>query len=97
MFRVRCPICGGQLTVDARSRKVTDHMTRAEAERSADEQFESILDNVQKSKATQEARLDAAKKREAKRKKHVEELSKKAQEQASESDQTRPPPGPVWD
>ena len=96
MFRVKCPMCGGVLNVDERTRKVVGHMTAEEAARTPDEQFESIVDGIQKAKSEQEAKLEAARRREAQRKQHVDELFKKAQEKAKESPDEQPR-GKVWD
>ena len=97
MFRVKCPICGGLLTVDERTRKLVGHMTREEAGQSPEERFESIINNIQRTKAEQDTRLAAAKKREAERKRRIEDLFKKAQDKAKEAGDEEKPVGPVWD
>ncbi len=97
MFHVRCPICGGVLRVDQRTRKVVSHLSKEEAERSPDDRFQSIMSSLQKSKAERDSKLAEAKKREAERRQHVEELFKKAQKRAEESEGDERPFGPVWD
>jgi len=96
MFRVKCPQCGGLLTIDERLRKVIAHTTVEEARQKPEERLESILDKVQKAKSEQEARLDAARQREAKRQEHIEDLFKKAQEKSREEDDDSKPHGPSW-
>jgi hypothetical protein len=95
MFRVKCPQCGGVLTIDERHRKVVGHTSVEETEQKPEQRLESILDKVQKSKAEQESRLAAAKERESQRKKHLEDLFKEAQEKSRDSDDDKPR-GPVW-
>ena len=95
MFRVKCPQCGGTLTIDERLRKVIGHTTAEEAEQKPEQRIETILDKVQKAKQEQEARLEAAKERESQRKKHLEDLFKKAQEKSRDSEDDQPH-GPVW-
>lgn len=96
MFRVKCPICKGILTIDTRTRKVVSHLSKEMAEQSGDERFESIVGKIQKAKSEQDARLQAAKQREAERKKRLNDLFKKAQDNARDGgDEKRP--GPVWD
>lgn len=96
MFRVKCPICSGVLTIDTRTRKVVSHISKEMSEQSHGERFEAIVDKVQKAKAEQEARLQEAKKREAERAEHLDDLFKKAQEKAREGGDDKPL-GPVWD
>ena len=96
MFRVKCPLCNGILTIDERHRKVVGHTTEEEIAQKPEQKLESLLDKVQKSKSDQDSRLDAAKAREAERQKHIEELFKKAQEKSKEADDADKPRGPVW-
>lgn len=96
MFRVKCPQCGGLLTIDERLRKVISHTTTEEAQQRPEQRIESILEKVQKAKSEQDARLDAAKAREAQRQKHIEELFKKAKEKSREEDDDAKPHGPAW-
>ena len=97
MFRVKCPGCGGILTIDERLRKVIGHVTQAEAAQKPEVRLESIMENIQKAKSEQEARLEAAKVRESQRKRRLDELFKKAQEKAKESGDEDKSRGPVWD
>jgi len=97
MFRVKCPICGGVLTVDERTRKVIEHLTREETERSPEERFDSIVSSLRKSRAERERRLAEAKRREAERQRHLEDLFKKAQRRVEDTPEDHRPAGPVWD
>lgn len=82
MFRVKCPVCGGILSIDERLRKVVDHVVPGQPEQKPEEKLGSILHNIEKAKSEQEARLEAAKQREAQRKERLEEA---LQEGAGES------------
>ncbi len=97
MFRITCPMCGGVLDVNERTRKVVRHMTPEEAARTPEEQFDDIVDSIQKAKAGQDAKLEAARKREAERQKHLDDLFKKAQQKAKDTPEDKKPRGPVWD
>ena len=97
MFRVKCPICGGTLAIDERTRRVTDHVTQEDASRTAEERFGAVVDKVQKARSEQETRLQEAQERELHRKKHVEELFKKAQQKAKDEPDADKPRGPIWD
>ena len=97
MIRVTCPICGGLLKINEKTRKVVFHVTAEEAARTADEHFDSILSDIQKSKREQDTRIEAAKQREADRKKRLDELFKNAQDKAKEDPDAGKPMGPVWD
>ena len=96
MFRAKCPICGGVLTIDPRTKKIVSHLTREQADQKPAERLESLIEKVEKSKAGQESRLEAAKAREAQRKKHLEELFRGAQEKAKEAEDQDKPLGPAW-
>ena len=96
MFRAKCPICGGLLTVDPRTRKIVSHLTKEQVAQEPAERLDSLVEKVQKSKAEQESKLEAAKQREAQRKKHLDDLFRSAQNKARESDGEDKPPGPVW-
>jgi vacuolar-type H+-ATPase subunit I/STV1 len=96
MFRAKCPICAGLLTIDPRTRKIVSHLTREQAAQKPVERLESLIDKVQKSKDNQESRLEAAKQRETDRKKRLEELFKDAQEKTQQSEDEGKPRGPVW-
>ena len=97
MFRVKCPECGGILTIDERLRKVVGHQTQEQAAQKPEEKLGTILHKIEKSKSEQEARLEAAKQREALRKERLDELFKKAREKAKEAGDEDKPQGPVWD
>lgn len=97
MFRVKCPVCGGMLAIDERTRKVIDHVTQEDAQRTAEERFGAVVDKVQKAKSEQETRLKEAQERELHRKKHVEDLFQKAQQKAKDDPDVDKPRGPVWD
>lgn len=97
MFRVKCPVCGGMLAIDERTRKVIDHTTQEDSQRSAEERFGAVVDKVSKAKSEQEARLQEAQERELHRKKHVEDLFKQAQQKAKDDPDADKPHGPVWD
>jgi len=96
MFRVRCPMCHGELSIDPRTRAVVSHRTPEQMQQAPSEQMESLLDKVRKSKAEQESKLEAARERESKRKEHVEDLFRRAQEKAREEGDDGKPVGPVW-
>jgi len=96
MFRVICPVCHGELTVDPRTRRVVSHRTREEREQRGDEKWESVVGRVAKAKAEREAKLEEARRREAERQRRVEELFKKAQDKAREDGDGARPLGPVW-
>ena len=96
MFRAKCPICGGVLTIDPRTKKIVSHLTREQADQKPAERLESLVEKVQQSKAGQDARLEAAKAREAQRKKHLDELFQDAQEKAKEAEDEDKPLGPAW-
>ena len=51
MFRAKCPICGGVLTIDPRTKKIVSHLTREQADQKPAERLESLMEKVQKSKA----------------------------------------------
>ena len=95
MFRVKCPICEGVLTIDPRTRKVVSHLTREQADQKPAERLDSLIEKVKQSKSGQEERLEAAKQREAGRKKHLDDLFKEAQGKAQDSDDDKPL-GLVW-
>ncbi len=97
MFRVKCPICDGMLTIDSRSRKVTFHQAKDEAEQGAEAHFESIASKLQKAKSERQQRLEAAKMRETKRKAHVAKLFSEARNKARENPDSQKHIGPVWD
>jgi len=97
MFRVKCPICDGMLTIDPRTHKVTFHQTRDEAEEGADAHFESVVSELEKAKSAREQRLEAAKAREKERKDHVDKLFSEAQKKAREDPDPQKHIGPVWD
>lgn len=97
MFRVKCPICKGILTIDTRTRKVVGHTSAEDAQKSSEERFESIADSLRKAKNEQASRLEAAKEREAAREAHLDNLFKKAREKAEEAGDDGRPLGPVWD
>ncbi len=95
MFRVKCPVCNGILTIDPRTRKVVSHLTAEQAAQKPDERFESLVDKVREAKAGQETRLNEARKRELERAKHLDSLFDEARKKASESDDDAPR-GPAW-
>ena len=95
MFRVKCPVCKGVLTIDPRSRKVVSHLTAEQAAQKPAERFESLVDRVREAKAGQESRLDEARRREAERGKHLESLFDEARKKAEESEDDTPR-GPAW-
>ena len=97
MLRIKCPICGGLLTINEKTRKVMSHVTAEEAARTADEHFDLIVSDLQKAKQEQESRLEAAKKRETDRKERLDDLFQKAQDKTKESPDADKPMGPVWD
>lgn len=97
MFRVKCPECGGILTIDERLRKVVSHLSQEQAAQKPEERLESIVEKIQKSKSEQELRLEEAKQRESHRKQKLDELFKKAQERAKENPEDDKPRGPIWD
>ncbi len=97
MFRVKCPLCGGTLTIDERLRKVVSHLSQEEAVRKPEERLEAALDRVEKARSGQDAKLEEAKRRESERKRRVEELFQKAQDKAKEDPEGGKPRGPVWD
>ena len=97
MFRVKCPICDGILTIDPRTRKVTFHQTKDQAEQGAEAHFESIASKLEKAKSERQQRLEAAKMREKKRKDHVARLFSEAQDKARENPDSQKHIGPVWD
>ena len=96
MFRVKCPICEGILTIDPRTRKVVSHLSAEQAAQKPDELLESLMDKVKEAKATQDDRLEAAKQRELERAKRLESLFDEAQQKASEAGEDDRPAGPVW-
>ena len=96
MFRVRCPVCGGVLMIDARTRKVVSHLTQEQSGQKPVERLESLMDKVKQSKAGQESKLKAAMQREAERDNRLDALFDEAQEKAKESGDDDKPPGPVW-
>jgi len=97
MFRVKCPVCGGVLSIDERLRKVVDHITPGQPEQKPEEKLGAILHNIEKAKSEQEVRLEAAKQREAQRKQRLDELFKKAQKKAKDAGDEDKPQSPVWD
>ena len=97
MFRVKCPICDGILTIDPRTRKVTYHQTSDAAEEGLDAHFESVMGKLEKAKSAREQRLEAAKAREKERKHHVDKLFSEAQRKARENPDPQKHVGPVWD
>ena len=97
MFRVKCPCCGGILTVDERLRKVISHTTHEDAQKDVGEKFEEIVGKIEKAKSQQDARLDEAKRREADRAKHLDDLFKKAKDKAKDDPDEGKPRGPIWD
>ena len=97
MFRVKCPMCSGVLTVDPRTRQVVAHQTAEEAQQTSDERFDAIVKGLERSKAEQESRLEAAKAREAGRKKQLDRIFKDAQQKAKENPDEDRPMGPIWD
>jgi len=96
MFRVKCPVCGGVLMIDPRTRKVVSHLTAEQAAQKPAERLESLMEKVKKSKAEQESRLEEAKRREAEREKRLDALFREAQEKAAESGENAGPTGPAW-
>jgi hypothetical protein len=97
MFRVKCPICHGTLTIDERLRRVIGHTTEQDAEKKPEERFESAIGKVEKAKSEQELRLEEARRRESDRQKRLEDLFKKAQDKARDDPDAEKPRGPVWD
>ena len=97
MFRVKCPICRGVLTIDERLRRVISHVTHEDTRKDASERFEDVVDKLQKSEASRDERLEAAKEREARRKSHLDDLFKKARDKAKDAGDDGKPLGPVWD
>ena len=97
MFRVKCPICKGLLTIDPRTRKVVSHRSVEEAGQNSEQRFESIVKNLEKSKAGRAERMEAAKAREAGRKEQLDDLFDKASQKAKENPDEGRPLGPVWD
>ena len=97
MFRVKCPMCGGVLTVDPRTRKVVAHQTAEESQQTSDERFDAIVKGLERSKAEQQSRLEAAKTREAKREKQLDQLFEDARAKARENPDEGKPMGPIWD
>lgn len=96
MFRVKCPICHGVLTIDTRTRRVVSHLTREQADEKPAARLDSLMEKVKKAKSEQESKLEAAKQREAGRKGRLEDLFKDAQKKAADSDEPDKPRGPVW-
>ena len=96
MFRAKCPVCGGLLTIDPRTRKIVSHLTKEQAAEKPAERLEALLEKVQKSKSEQDSRLEAAKKREGGRKQRLEELFRDAQEKAKDPEDEGKPSGPAW-
>ncbi len=96
MFRAKCPICSGVLTIDPRTKKIVSHLTREQADQKPAERLESLMEKVQKSKAGQDSKLEAAKAREAQRKEHLDDLFQDAQEKAKEAEDQDKPLGPAW-
>jgi len=96
MFRVKCPMCGGTLTIDERLRRVISHVSKDDAAKKPEEKLESVIERIEKEKSQQDSKLEEAKRREAERKRHVEDLFKKAQDKAKEDPEGGKPVGPVW-
>jgi len=97
MFRVKCPACDAILTIDTRTRKVIGHTTAEDASKSSDERFNSIVDGLEQAKNEQDARLQAAKQREAARKEHLDKLFSDARDKAKDAKDDDKPLGPIWD
>jgi len=97
MFRVKCPCCDALLTIDPRTRKVVGHLIQEDAKKSPEERMGSIVDHLKKVDAERGERMEAAKRREAERKKHLEGLFDDARKKAEEADDDGKPVGPVWD
>lgn len=96
MFRVKCPICNGLLTVDTRTRKIVGHTSAKDLEKSPEERLETIMDGLEKAKSERTEKLETARQREIERKKRVNDLFREAKEKAREGDEDKPL-GPVWD
>ena len=97
MFRVKCPCCDALLIIDTRTRKVVGHLTTEDAEKSTEERFGTIVNHLKKTESERGERMEVAKRREAERKKHLENLFNDAQKKAEEDGDEGKPVGPVWD
>ncbi len=97
MFRVKCPICAGVLTIDTRTRRVIGHVSAEDLGKSAEERFGTVVGKLRKERFERDRRLDEAKKREAERQKRLDELFHDAQKKAGEAPDKDKPVGPVWD
>jgi len=96
VFRVTCPHCRTELTIDPRTRRVVDHRTQEEIQQRPDEKWDAVVGKIEKARSEREAKLEEARRREAERQRHLEELFRKAQEKAREAGEDGPPAGPVW-
>jgi uncharacterized Zn finger protein (UPF0148 family) len=96
MFRTKCPLCGGTLTIDERLRRVVSHVSKEESAKKPEERLESVMEKIEREKSQQDSKLEEAKRRESERKRHVEDLFKKAQDKAKEDPEGGKPVGPVW-
>ena len=97
MFHVECPICKGLLRIDPRTKRVVSHQTAEESAQEKGDRFDSIMQNLAKSRSEQESRLEAAKRREVERKKHLDNQFDEARQRAREDPDGGKPMGPVWD
>ena len=97
MLHVKCPMCNGLLTINPKTRRVIRHVSAADLEKSAVDRFDTIRENIEKSRSEQAQRLEEAKAREAARQKRLDDLFAQAKDKARENPDEGRPLGPIWD
>ena len=97
MFEAKCPLCGGRLVIDARTREIVAHTAKEDVDKDSAERFGDLLGKLKKDAETRETKVEWARSRAEERRKKAEDAFRRARQKAEEEGDVGPPPGPVWD
>ena len=97
MFRAKCPCCGASLLVDEKKRRVVNHTSQEDVNKSAEERFSDNLEKVRKAKAEQTKKFEDARGKERERKDRLASLFDDAAKKVKEDGPDVEPPQRFWD
>jgi len=93
MFTVKCPICGGILVIDERTRKVASHLTKEEASKKGEERFDDVVARLEEKRRQIERKLEEAHRLQEEKKRRAQEAFEKARDKAEKEGDIKKPPG----
>ncbi|GAH60912.1 unnamed protein product [marine sediment metagenome] len=92
MFTVKCPICGGRLTIDERMRKIINHISKEEASKKGEKRFDDAVSRVEEKRRERERKLEEAHRLQEEKRRRAQEAFEKAREKAEKEGDIKKPP-----